>query len=389
MQALVLDAENKTARVQQVPKPTPAANELLVRVHAVALNPVDALYVANPLGATGRVVGSDFAGVVEDIGPDVFRYLLGRRVAGFLQGACSINDRPGAFAEYLVVPWDLVWHLPKSMSFEEAATISLCGLTAAQALFYRMKLPTPSSWNGDEEFGTLPEYDESDPSVVVLIYGASTSLGMYAAQLAVQSTKFVCLIGVASAARHDTLLRDPFSYWYLADYRDENWPEKVEEILEERRVDYALDCISEGDTVYKVNRLLEVGSKQAISRSAEGGAWDTTQPLMIQPSYGAVWEGLGEDVQYQGMTLPKSSEARDFAVAFYQYLSRAFLDGRPRLHANPVRLMPGGLERIVEDGFALFGPGSMDQRVRNSSEPWMAPVSAEKLVYTLISDDKK
>ena len=104
MKALILDAERKTAHVTDAPKPTPAPSELLVRVHAIALNPVDALYTANPLGKTGRVVGSDFAGVVEDAATDNPATMIGKRVAGFLQGACSANDRPGAFAEYLVVP---------------------------------------------------------------------------------------------------------------------------------------------------------------------------------------------------------------------------------------------------------------------------------------------
>ena len=386
MQALVLDAENQTARVKQIPKPVPAVDELLVRVHAVALNPVDALYVANPLGATGRVVGSDFAGVVESVGLDVDSHLTGKRVAGFLQGACSINDRPGAFAEYLVVPWDLVWRVPDFMKFEEAATISLCGLTAAQALFYRMNMPAPFLCAGAEQRRSRWADQEA---ANVLIYGASTSLGLYAAQLVRQSLTNARLIGVASAARHVMLRGKPFSYNAVIDYRDKDWPERVKQICEGEGVDYALDCISEGDTVYKVNSTLAEDGEQAISRSAEGGAWDTSLALTIKPSYGAVWEGLGEDVQYQGMTLPKSPKARDFAVRFYQYLSEDATNGMQRLHANPVRLMPGGLARIVEDGLALLGTGSMDQRVRDSSEPWMAPVSAEKLVYTLISDDEK
>lgn len=45
--------------------------------------------------------------------------------------------------------------------------------------------------------------------------------------------------------------------------------------------------------------------------------------------------------------------------------------------------MPGGLESVVPDGFALLGPGSMQQRQQDRTEPWMKPVSAEKLVYKL------
>ncbi|MCJ1232870.1 hypothetical protein MMC14_000824 [Varicellaria rhodocarpa] len=146
MDALILDAPAGTAHVQRVPIPEPANDDLLVRVYAIALNPVDALYTAKPLGKSGRIVGSDFAGVVEKRGPAPVAsgsIEIGHRVAGFLQGACSVNDRPGAFTEFLTVPSDLVWRVPDEMAFEEAATIFLCSLTAAQCLFYRFGLGAP------------------------------------------------------------------------------------------------------------------------------------------------------------------------------------------------------------------------------------------------------
>ncbi len=61
MKALILDAERRTANVESVPDPRPSSNELLLRVEAVALNPVDSLYVFNPLASTERTVGSDFS----------------------------------------------------------------------------------------------------------------------------------------------------------------------------------------------------------------------------------------------------------------------------------------------------------------------------------------
>ena len=141
---------------------------------------------------------------------------------------------------------------------------------------------------------------------------------------------------------------------------------------------YAYDCISEGSTVEKIHDILQPEGKLAIVRSAEGGAWTTTTQLKIQPFYGAVWEGLGEDVQYQGMSLPTNADARAFAVAFYKWLSDT-----GGLQPNRVRLMPGGLDKIVEDGFQLLGSGSMGDRKEDRFEAWMRPVSAEKLVYRI------
>ncbi|KAF2197096.1 hypothetical protein GQ43DRAFT_357988, partial [Delitschia confertaspora ATCC 74209] len=53
------------------------------------------------------------------------------RVGGFLQGTCSANERPGAFAEYLVAEYDLVWIIPDNVSFEETSGVSLVALTDA------------------------------------------------------------------------------------------------------------------------------------------------------------------------------------------------------------------------------------------------------------------
>jgi len=68
-------------------------------------------------------------------------------------------------------------------------------------------------------------------------------------------------------------------------------------------------------------------------------------------------------------------------VSFYHFLSLKL-----QLEPNPVRLMPGGLEKIVEDGFTLLGPGSMDERGSNArTEPWTKPISMEKLIYEIVA----
>lgn len=98
----------------------------------------------------GRVVGSDFAGTVDQVGEDVTQWKVGDRVTGFVQGgmhstlrfldegvtfltlATSVNPRPGGFAEYAILEADLAIRIPTETSFEEAATFPLCSLTAAQ-----------------------------------------------------------------------------------------------------------------------------------------------------------------------------------------------------------------------------------------------------------------
>lgn len=402
MKALLLDAEQRTATVKSIPIPTPGPNEVLIKVHAIALNPVDSLYTFSPLGATGRVVGSDFAGtVVQSTDPPSTtsrRLQPSQRVAGFLQGACSRNDRPGAFAEYIVCPEDLLWLVPDDITLEDAATISLCGLTAAQAIFLRLGFEAPferqsSSQSARLGSATAHGRDTRDPDpFYVLIYGASTSVGLYAAQLIHRALppssngqkQRIVLIGLASPARFPLLQSHPYSYSHLLDYRSPTWPTSVLALTNGKGIDLALDCISEGSTVANVSRTLRSQGKLAVTRSLEGEAWDSSDLKEgITPSYGAVWEGLGERVEYQGFVVEGSEESRECTRAFYEWLSATGGDGKGRLVANPIRHMPGGLEKVVEDGFALLGGGSMGDRRGERGEEWMRPISGEKMVYRI------
>ncbi|KAL8835549.1 MAG: hypothetical protein Q9170_003282 [Blastenia crenularia] len=389
MKALILNAENRTASFQTTPKPCPAANEILIKVVTVALNPIDSLYVCNPLAAIGRTIGSDFAGVVEILGNAVPQPVnglrKGSRVAGFLQGACSVNDRPGAFAEYLVCPWDLVWQVSDQMRLQEAAAMSLCGLTAAQALFYRMGIAAPFPWPAEEPTAAATQDAEKRP-MSIFIYGATTSVGLYAAQLVRLSPggRDVILLGAASPKHFSMLQREPYGYSAPVDYQHDDWPAKPRTYTyASQGVDYVYDCISEGSTVSKAASTLAPRGNMAIVRSREGGAWTDGGSLPSEPSYGAVWEGLGEMVQYQGMDLPANRKARSFATAYYKWLSSA----NGTLKANPLREMPGGLEGIIDDGFALLGSGSMGEPGVKGKKSWVKPLSGEKMVYNMSGKD--
>ena len=275
------------------------------------------------------------------------------------------------------------------MRLQEAAAISLCGLTAAQALFFRMGSEIPFPWLERPALTAgLNERGQTPPKwLSFFIYGASTSVGLYAAQLVRQSAESsgsnIGLFGTAGPKHFQMLKAEPYGYDGLVDYHDEDWPANVRSFTSGTGLDYAYDCISEGDTVSKTAGTLARRSKMAIVRSREGGAWTAPDlpDLLIEPSYGAVWEGLGEVVQYQGMNLPGSQEARNFAVAFYKWLSEG-----GRLNPNPLCEMPGGLENIVDDGFRLLGSGTMEDRDAKSEKGWMKALSAEKLVYSIAVD---
>ncbi|RKL04252.1 hypothetical protein BFJ71_g3633 [Fusarium oxysporum] len=387
MKALILNTSLKKAIVENVDRPSPGSHEILVNVRAIALNPVDELYVSSPIAAQEkRIIGTDFAGVIAEAGSEISglsdpRVKVGTRVAGFLQGGSSVNDRPGAFAEYIAVPYDLVWNVPDNLTLEEASTISMCGLTAAQALFDRLGLPNPFS------SGPSQQLVAGSKITNVFIYGSSTSVGLYAAQLARIAARVsgmsIRLIGAASSTKHEMLRNEPYSYDVLVDYRDESWVQKVKDATNGNGVDLALDCISEGPTVYNTHDTLAPSAKFAVIRGPVGGQYDPAL-LTVKPTYGAVWEGLGVEVGYNDAVIAANPDAHAFAKEFYNFLSEPLPSSRAQLEPNPVRLMPGGLEKVVQDGFRLLGTGLVSGRSKiERPEEYMRPISAEKLVYRL------
>ncbi|KAK1623372.1 chaperonin 10-like protein [Colletotrichum phormii] len=376
MKALTLIPKDHSVFVQDIPTPQPGPRETLVRVRAVALNHVDALYTYNPIAAQEyRVIGSDFAGEVASIGKDIQniddpRLKVGAHVAGFVQGACSVNCRPGALAEYLVIDHDLTWNIPSEMPSQEAVTISLCGLTAAQGVFRRLELPGP--FTESQNFNHLKLAD-GEP-VNVFVYGATTSLGLFAAQLVRLAERTsgtrIRLIGAASRAKHDMLRQAPYSYDELV----------LQVCGATGGVHYGVDTVSQSPSVERVHDTLVAEGKLAVFRAPALAGFDPLK-LRIKPVTGAVWEGLGVEIQYQGVTFPANPEAREFATRFYDYLGSEASLGKVKLQANPVRLMPGGLENIGAEGIPLFG----SKQVNDPSKDHMRPISGEKIVYNTVS----
>ncbi len=117
-------------RFGEVPKPSPKAGQVLVRVRAVAVNPIDTYIrggaIAMPLPIP-FIVGCDLAGIVEEVGPDDTRFTPGDRVWGSNQG---LLGRQGTFAEYAAVDEQWLYPLPSEVSEAHAAAVALVGITA-------------------------------------------------------------------------------------------------------------------------------------------------------------------------------------------------------------------------------------------------------------------
>src|SRR6266576_483036 len=123
------------------------------------------------------------------------------------------------------------------------------------------------------------------------------------------------MFGAASPSRQPVLSSSPYEFAALVNYRDPDWPAQIHSLTSGQGVGLALDCISEGCSVIRVASVLAPHGKMAVVRSREGKAWEVEEgTLPSEPLYGAVWEGLGEETEYQNMTLPASPRVRQFAM---------------------------------------------------------------------------
>ena len=166
----------ETVKIERIPKPKPGTGEVLVRVEACAINPIDwklreGIFKDLKLPFTP---GGDFCGSIEELGAGVTEYEKGQAVYGCAPGSV------GADAEYVVCPTANLASKPRVLGPIEAASVPLAAMTAWQGLYA----------HGGLESGQT-----------VLILGASGGVGSFAVQLA--KLKGARVIGTASAANVD------------------------------------------------------------------------------------------------------------------------------------------------------------------------------------------
>ncbi|MEM7799287.1 MAG: alcohol dehydrogenase catalytic domain-containing protein, partial [Chloroflexota bacterium] len=122
-------------------KPSPSGRDLLVKVSAVSVNPVDTKVRRGrpPVGGEWGVLGFDAAGTVEAIGADVVNFKPGDAV--YYAGSI---DRPGTNSEYHLVDERIVGRKPSNLSDAEAAALPLTAITAWEMLFDRLDVKRPT-----------------------------------------------------------------------------------------------------------------------------------------------------------------------------------------------------------------------------------------------------
>jgi NADPH:quinone reductase-like Zn-dependent oxidoreductase len=144
---------------------------VIIKTHAVALNPVDTK-LNGEMVTPGVSFGFDCAGTIVKIGSKVKREIsIGDRVCGAACGMDKTRISGGAFVEYAALGGDLLLKLPDNMSYEDASTMGTALNSTAMVLFHSFGLP----W-------TLVK-KPSEKSFPVLVYGASSAVGTMAIQI--------------------------------------------------------------------------------------------------------------------------------------------------------------------------------------------------------------
>ncbi|PNP61045.1 hypothetical protein FNYG_14133 [Fusarium nygamai] len=161
------------AEVQDIPVPALEPGYIRVRPTAWAINPDDAYHLGleGEESCPGTVIGTDYAGVVVEVGPGVERdFKVEDRIAGAVVGQNILRKHDGAFAHLIHVQGDIQMKIPDNMSDEDAATQGVALITMGVGLYQHLHLP-------------LPDAPAREP-FPVFIYGGSTAMGIAAIQFA-------------------------------------------------------------------------------------------------------------------------------------------------------------------------------------------------------------
>ncbi|WP_395760720.1 NADP-dependent oxidoreductase [Bacillus sp. 3G2] len=228
MKAMIIDKYGKVPmRIAEVPTPEINEHEVLAEIHAASINPIDfkirdgkvkmLLKYEMPL-----ILGNDFSGVIVKVGSKVTRFKVGDEIY-----ARPRKNKIGTFAEYIAIHEDDIALKPKNLSFEEAASIPLVGLTSYQALHDIMHLQKGQK---------------------ILIHAGSGGVGTFAIQLA----KIMGAIVTTTASEAGSDLVKSLGADKIINYKTE----KFEEMLKD--YDAVFDTIG-GTTLEKSFNIIKNG----------------------------------------------------------------------------------------------------------------------------------
>ncbi|KAL4948764.1 putative zinc-binding dehydrogenase family oxidoreductase [Aspergillus filifer] len=202
--------QSPTLSKEDIPLPKPAENQVLIKLSHVAQNPTDVQSFDSNTFGDGAVLGCDFVGEVIELGSNVTRLSKGDVIAGLVWGG-EVKG-VGAYSHYCLADERISYKLPGGVSRAEASTIPLAAATAWLALFSKNCLGLERS---------------QASSSSVLIWGGSTSVGLYGIQLA-----SLCGFDVVSACspKHFDMVKS-YGAKHVFDYKDGQVAEKIKQVV--------------------------------------------------------------------------------------------------------------------------------------------------------------
>jgi NADPH:quinone reductase-like Zn-dependent oxidoreductase len=323
------------------------SGEVAIKITATAVNPVDWKMRDYNAYISGypAILGSDAAGVIVAIGPDVSGFAVGDRI--FFQGIISTLDY-STFQQYCKMPAALVSKTPSNISDEQAAGISLATVAVVTAFYDKEGHGLKAPWEqGGEQAGK---------GKAIVIIGGASSVGQYAIQLA-RLSGFERIVTNASVANHEFLKR--LGAHVVLD-RAQSSPEDFKAAISDLPLDFVFDAISAKST-----QVLSVQIIQATKTSSSHVVTlHVIRPEVIDPdakSLGQSQEpkvgikqvlGIGSSpaLRYLSEPLAKILGGEDGYIA-----KGLFTPNRPRV-------VPGGLE-AVEEALALNKRGVSGEKV--------------------------
>ena len=274
MKAVVFEKHGgpEVLEYKDVPEPKPGPGEVLIEVKATSINHIDIFLRRGMPGIKvpmPKIVGSDAAGIIREIGPGVSGLNIGQRVTinpGISCGRCEFcaagfgsqctayamvgENRDGAYAELVAVPAHIVLPIPDSISFEDAAAAPLVFLTA---------------WSMMVSKGNIR------PGEDVLILGAGAGVGTAAIQLAKMTG---CRVFVTASSDKKLERARQLGADFLINYKTEEFDKKIRELTNKRGVDVVVDYIG-ADTWVRSLRSARRGGRVLTCGATTGFAPQT------------------------------------------------------------------------------------------------------------------
>ncbi|GKZ38756.1 hypothetical protein AbraIFM66950_011219 [Aspergillus brasiliensis] len=334
--AVIVRERGQVAMADDVPIPTLPYDYILVKTQAVALSPTDWKHVDLD-SCAGTVVGCDYAGAVEAIGPQVRKlWKKGDRVAGFVHGCNVIEPQGGAFAQYVIAKGDIQFRVPEWMSIDRAACLGVGMMTVGQNLYQSMQLTGPgmvcdekvTDQQRDEEGN-----DEDIPSI--LIYGGATSTG----SLAIQFAKLSGLRVVTRCSELNRAWMHELGADAVFDYHDPHVGERIREVTDDT-LELAFDTISTNQTA----------AICAAALSSSGGCYNALLDVRcprgdVDTHVSMAYDMIGEPYLMGGKEVQARTESFSFGAQWANTVE-ALLQTR-QITSQPIQIKPGGLAGIA------------------------------------------